>query len=201
LPGVGILILLKFCFSLTTVQRLRKPVAILLLTLLLLNILGFYGLFFGLKLQNDHSMTQKLDEDNYDASETITVKIPIAVPYAMDSEGFSRVDGSFQYKGEFYRLVKQALLQDTLHVVCIKDHQGKRIDQALDTFVQTFSDKPSSEHQNIITFADFIKDYLTTSVSITQLSFGWELEVSKAASVASFISTYYPSFVHPPERA
>jgi hypothetical protein len=146
-------------------------------------------------------MTQKLDDDDYDKSETITVKIPITIPYATDSRDFERVDGTFEYQGEFYRLVKQRLISDTLHIVCVKDHQGKRINQAIESFVKTFTDKPVNDQQNVQTFSDFIKDYLTTSISITSLSFGWQLEVAKVTSLAVFLPTYNSSIIHPPERA
>jgi len=114
---------------------LRKPIAIVFLALLLFNVLGYYGLFLGLGIQNDHEMIQNLDADNYDQSETVTIKIPITVPYASDSREFSRVDGTYKHNGEFYRLVKQALLKDTLHIVCVKHPGSKRINQALATIV------------------------------------------------------------------
>jgi hypothetical protein len=45
--------------------------------------------------------------------ETILLKIPVAVPYQIDSEGYERVDGEFEHQGEFYRLVKQKYQNDT----------------------------------------------------------------------------------------
>jgi hypothetical protein len=180
---------------------LRKTFAIVFLTLLLLNILGYYGLFLGLMYQNDRVMTQKLDDDQYDDAETVSIKIPITIPYVTDSHDFQRVDGVFEHEGDFYRLVKQKLQLDTLHIVCVKDQQSKRINQALTDYVQTFTDKPSTEKQHTLTFSDFIKDYLTTSVSLSNLSFGWQLEAAQTTSVITFLPTYNPSIVHPPERA
>ena len=77
----------------------------------------------GLRYQNNVEMLEKLDLEDYNEAEMITVKIPISVPYASDSEEFERVDGLFEHKGEFYRLVKQRLFLDTLYVVCVKDQE------------------------------------------------------------------------------
>lgn len=180
---------------------MRRTFAIVFLTLLLLNILGYYGLFLGLLYQNDRVMTQKLDDEQYDDAETITVKVPITIPYGTDSPGFERVDGIFEHEGEFYRLVKQKLQRDTLHIVCVKDQQSKRINQALTDYVQTFTDKPSTEKQNAPTVNDFIKDYICTSVSITNLTYGWQQEVEQTTSAIAFHPTFSSSIIHPPERA
>jgi hypothetical protein len=146
-------------------------------------------------------MTHALDADEYDESQALTIKIPVAIPYAVDSHDFVRVAGTFQHEGEFYRLVKQRLLSDTLHIVCIKDQQSKRINQALTDYVKTFTDKPASDSQHVLTFSDFIKDYLTTTTSISSLNFGWQLDLEKSTSLNVFLSTYCSSIIHPPERA
>lgn len=179
---------------------LRKVVSIVFLVLLLFNILGYYGLFIGLQYQNDLQMTQNLDNNNYDKSETIAIDIPITIPYAQDHEGFQRINGTFEHKGEFYQLVEQRLSNDTLHVICVMDHQGKRINQALVSFVKSFTDKPVNDNQSALTFSDFIKDYITTSFSISHLSFGWHREVGQSSSLPVFIPSFYASIIHPPER-
>jgi hypothetical protein len=146
-------------------------------------------------------MTQELDDFQYDESQAITIKVPVTIPYATDSPDFVRVEGTFQHEGEFYRLVKQRLLSDTLHIVCVKDEQSKRINEALTDYVKTFTDKPVSDSQHVLTFSDFIKDYLTTTVSIAHVNFGWQRELEKSTSLAVFIPAYSPSIIHPPERA
>ena len=37
--------------------------------------------------------------------------------------GYERVNGEFEHNGEFFKLVKQKLENDTLNIVCIKDHR------------------------------------------------------------------------------
>lgn len=162
--------------------------------------MGYYGVFLGLQYKNDRDMVQRLDAENYSDSETITIKIPISIPYATDSKGFERVDGKFEHNGEFYRLVKQKLVQDTLYVVCLKDHENKRIDEAMASLVKTFTDKPVDQHSSAKIVISFIKDYIPQVFTVQCLSPGWEIDVVKESSCRFIKSSFYPSIVHPPER-
>jgi hypothetical protein len=69
---------------------------------------GYYGVFVGLKFSSEIAIREQFDAENYTAEEVI-IKVPIAIPYATDSKGYERVDGEFEHNGEFYRLVKQKI--------------------------------------------------------------------------------------------
>ncbi len=142
---------------------------------------------------------QKLDQADYNESDMVTIKIPIAVPYAIGSQDFERVDGLFEHNGEFYRLVKQRLFEDTLHVVCVKDHELAYINQAWEDYVKTFTDNHSDKPASKITYT-FIKDYLPRPFFLIHGSYGWEHEMAQQFYIDSFISDFCPSIVHPPER-
>ncbi len=181
---------------------MRKIVSITLIALFLLNVLGYYGIFVGLQYHNKRALNARLDSDMYNEEDAITIKIPITIPYATDSREFVRVSGEFEHNGEFYRLVKQRLTRDTLHIVCVKDLQSKRIHQALATYVKTFSDKPVDNQQRSSKLTiDFIKDYLSQTLSFSNTMPGWECELPKPESLSFFVSEFCPSIIHPPERA
>jgi hypothetical protein len=144
-------------------------------------------------------MIRKLDTEHYNTTETITLKIPIAIPYAADSRGFERIDGEFEHHGEFYRLVKQRLSHDTLYIICVKDHQSKRINQALVSYVKNFTDKPADNHHHTKAFNNLGKDYVSHAFSISHESFGWQCAVARRTSLTVYISGFYTSIVHPPE--
>jgi hypothetical protein len=95
---------------------LKKAVSILLVFLLLFNALGFYGLLRGLQYKTALDLVRRLDSQQYSKDETITIKVPFAIPYQLDSNGYERVDGEIQYDGEFYRLVEQKLLGEHFFV-------------------------------------------------------------------------------------
>jgi hypothetical protein len=179
---------------------LKNIFAILFTALLLLNVMGYYGVFLGLQYKNDRDMIQRLDQDDYSDSETVTIKIPISIPYASDTEDFERVDGKFEHEGEFYRLVKQRLSHDTLYVVVVKDQENKKIDEAITSFVKTFTDKPADSSSNSKIVISFIKDYLPHTFEVALGSLGWESDVVKETVCNILKSSFHPSITHPPER-
>lgn len=164
-----------------------------------MNILGYYGLFLGWKYSNDLSMMQKLDKENYNQTEAITLKVPLTVPYATDSRDYVRVNGEFEHNGEFYRLVKQRFSQDTLYIVCVKDHENKKIHQAISSFVKTFSDKPAEQPPNSKTVISFIKDYIAHSFSLGSISLGWAKKVARESHTNILTPSFFCTIIHPPE--
>jgi hypothetical protein len=178
----------------------RNLFSILLIVLLLLNVFGYYGVFLGMQYKNDLAMARKLDTEHYSDTESITIKIPIAIPYAADSKDFERVDGEFEHNGEFYRLVKRRLAQDTLYIICIRDQEHKRIHQALATFIKTFSDKTTDSQSGTRATIFFTKDYLSHSFALCNQSPGWEDNVVKESVPGTLIPAFISSIIHPPEK-
>lgn len=160
-----------------------------------------YGLFLGLQHQNRQHLIQRFDNENYHQLETVTIKVPLTVPYATNAFDYERVDGEFKHQGEVYRMVKQRLYQDTLFIVCIKDHESKRLDQALTDYVKTFTDKPTESKSQGKTLPTFIKEYLASNCSIKHVTNGWAIQVRHATTPVACVSSYIPSIVHPPERS
>ena len=159
-------------------NALKRIVSIFLVFLLLFNTLGFYGLLQGLRYKSTLDLVTRLDNHRYSEDETILLKIPVAVPYQIDSEGYERVDGEFEHQGEFYRLVKQKYQNDTLFMVCIKDQASKRIEQAVTDYVKTFTDKPINTKHNGKGTTNFVKDYLPSFFTIHPISNGWNSELA-----------------------
>jgi len=176
---------------------MKKVVSIALVVLLLLNVMGYYGIFVGLKYTNTLEVTQRINADDYDESETITIKIPLSIPYYGDTD-FERVDGEIEHEGRFYRLVKQKLQKDTLYIVCIRDTKAAHIHEALTDYVKTFTDQ-SADHSGIRTIQSFIKDYVPASFSLDAVATGWtsilHFAYLKDPEPEPVISSYSP----PPE--
>ena len=153
---------------------MKKIFSIVLLALFLFNVVGYYGVYVGLRIQANSELKQKLDAEAYDEDETITIKIPFALPYQQDSETFSRVDGDFEKDGEFYNLVKQKMERDTLHVVYIKDHKEAGLFDLLTDFVQANTDAPISKKASKL-MENFAKDYISVTNELQTANFGWSL--------------------------
>lgn len=182
-------------------RPLKRITSIAFVMIILLNTMGYYGVFLGLHLKNDIAMSKALDADTYDQSNTITLKVAVSIPYMPDQPDFDRVDGQFEHNGELYRMVKQRYAKDTLTVICVKDIEHKKIDLALSDYVKTFTDKATDTNPASKTTISFIKDYLPISFQIKSASEGWALGVIRNGSSQSLIPSFTASIIHPPERA
>ena len=180
---------------------MKRIIPIALVLILLLNTMGYYGIFLGLHYRNDIAMSKALDSDTYDQSKTITLKIPVSLPYMPDQSGFERVHGQFEHNGEMYRMVKQRYAKDTLTVVCLKDTEHKKIDLALTDYVKTFTDNASDSKSTLNITVSFLKDYLPISFSIKSATKGWASPVVYSSQHWSLLPAFLSSIAHPPEKA
>ena len=182
-------------------SHLKKVLSIVLVILILFNTMGFYGLFLGLRYKAKRDIVQRLDNEQYGHHETITIKVPLSIPYNNSDDEYERVNGEIEHEGEFYRLVKQKLAQDTLYIVCIKDPTSKNIKAALAEYVKTFTDKPVQSKSQGKTTISFIKDFLLSSFSFANGSEGWHRSVADNFSPLSFFESEAISFTGPPPKA
>lgn len=167
-------------------------------SLVLLNSLGFYGILVGIQYQSGRALESRLDKDQYDQSETVTLRFPMALPYQSDDKSFERVDGKVEHNGEYYRLVKQKLEKDTLYIVCIKDHESKLIAKALSDYVKTYTDKPADAKQTLKAF-NFIKDYLPATTSVQCITAGWHHDIQFPSAIV-FYNSVPTTHKSPPPR-
>jgi hypothetical protein len=181
---------------------LRRTLSILLIVILFFNAIGFYGLLVGIQYHRQQALVELLDNESYDLDKTNLLKIPLTLPYATDQEEFQRVDGNFEYHGEYYRLVKQRLSRDTLYIVYLKDHDTKKVNTVLKDYVKSFTDQPahSSKHQGKITIS-FGKEYYGSSFSISPQATGWIREISTHFIPGRTSSAFICSPSQPPEQS
>ena len=177
---------------------MRKSLAIFFLFIIMLNTAGYYLVFEGWKWRN--SITWSFDE-NSSASQEMIVKVPITMPYAMHEKDWEKSDGQFEYKGEVYRIVKQKVTPDAVYIACVKDQESSRLNEQLEDFAKTFSDKPGDAKQSAKAFPRFMKEYISDAVSIKSSIVGWSLESTFVLAPQSIVSSFSASIIHPPERA
>jgi hypothetical protein len=162
--------------------------------------MGYYAVFVGMQLRSDSALNRQLDDGTYDESQTISIKIPVNVPYLTGSNEFERVSGNFSYNDQVFRLVKQKYSSDTLTIICIRDVQTKRIQEALSDYVKTFTDHQQSQTQNLKYATALNKDFISNSFNMLCSCGGWQMEVIKNGCYSEHTSSFYPSIIHPPNK-
>ncbi len=153
-------------------DSLKKIVSTFLLLVFLFNAIGYYFLYLGLLYQSHIELTNKLDAEEYSGSETLIIKMPYTLPYQINFDGYERADGAFESEGEFYKIVKHKLVNDTLFVVLIKDKQEANLHKSLVNFVRDSSDVPLSK--SIMKLIEhFSKDFISKLNYLQCDSIGW----------------------------
>jgi len=180
---------------------MRKVLSFLLILLMFMNVMGYYWVLTGMQFHSTKSFESKLDTDNYSEAQTVTFKFHLAVPY-FTNQDFEKAEGQFEYNGEYYHLVKQQYANDTLQLVCIKNHDSKRINTALNDYVKTFADQPTNTGKSTLEISTLIKDYLAQQFSISHSSEGWSSTrcFSLPPSTGKPIS-FHTTVTQPPEVA
>lgn len=178
---------------------LKKLVAIVFLFVFLFNVGGYYIIYLGWHAKAEVEMAARIDDERYSEEETVTIAIPFNLPYQSEESTFKRVHGDFQHNGEFYKLVKQKIQNDTLFIVCIKDHEEKQASKFMADMVKTSSDAPASS-STMKLLNNLIKDYMkitTIFISSENLSAGDPVFTSEQGF--NTILKYYPVASPPPE--
>lgn len=172
----------------------------MLIGLFLFNVIGYYGIYVAMLRQARLALNEKIDNDLLKDDQTVTIKIPITLPYPGQQNVYERVQGDFEYHGEFYKLVKQKYVNDTLHVVCTKNQEEKKAFNVLTDFVKLSTDQTPSSGQSTKTLVSLIKDY---SPVLTSVDFAPRTAIVLAKSISlvpfDILSQDAPVFSPPPE--
>ncbi len=177
---------------------MKRVSSLFLLFVFLFGLIGYYGVFWVLSEKAHLELSERLDENRYDEQETVTIKVPLNLAYPITSTEFERVDGAFTYQGEFYKLVKQKLQNDTLYVVCIKDQEKKRLETFFADVTKASHDQPvnSSAFKLLCSYSKDFESLLSLRInpSVYLLSF-----INYSSKDENPIMNSYPVLTPPPE--
>jgi hypothetical protein len=155
----------------------KKVASVLLLALFLFNVGGYYVIFWGLRQHHNYQFNAKLDANQYSSDQTVELKFHLSLPYPSLQYEYERVNGKFEHNGEFYKLVKKQLRNDTLYVVCIRDKHEERIVETMNEVENLASDVPASD-KDISFLTKLLKDFEAfEETSLTQTA-GWVQPIS-----------------------
>ena len=187
-------------------RRLKRTASILLLGILCFNWFGYRVLTAYLQDRANNRLEAQLDENQYDESQLISIKVPAEhLSYYISSDQFERVDGQVEINGVQYKYVKRRLFNDSLELLCIPNHTAMRLQTAKDEFFKLVNDlqhpgqnKKTDSHPGAS--SNFSTDYYTVidPFSMDDLSFD-QLRQS-AHFICNIPTTYSPVAGQPPEH-
>ena len=148
---------------------------------------GGYGLVFWLAERHaNQKLESRLNDNQYEDTETVLLKIPIDLPYPITQNDYERVTGDFEYEGQFYTMVKQKIENNTLFLVCVKntdathlavvkkdytalanDVKGESKSPLNNLLAKMFKDFSSAESLSISMASVLLAEYLFTEPAIS----------------------------------
>lgn len=177
---------------------MKRALPFVLLVIFLFNQVGYYGVHW-LTLRHHQSETlRKLDNNEVDGFRTVTLKIPLAVPYPAARSEYERIKGAFEHRGERYKLVQQKLENDTLYIVCIRDVNEERLQHALNDFVKLSHDN-TTDSKSFKLLNSFCKDFHHTHQPGLLHASGWSLALTHLYTFSALRSSLRTIFVPPPK--
>jgi hypothetical protein len=118
----------------------KKIAATLLITLLLFNWFGYNLVVNYLQQKSDTHLEALLDENQYDDSQLIELKIPTHIPYQTSWASYERYDGEVEVNGILYKYVKRKVSNDTLYLMCIPNTKKMNLEAVRDDFFKNTND-------------------------------------------------------------
>ena len=101
--------------------------AILLLTLLVFNLIGYRLLVNYLQGKAQASMVGRLDQKAYNPASLIEFTIALNLPYAPSNSEFERCDGTVEINGTTYSYVERKIENGTLVLHCLPNKNSDNI--------------------------------------------------------------------------
>ena len=145
---------------------------------MLFNIIGykFVANYFDGKATRE--LQALLDENKFKESELISFKLPLSLPYSINSKEFVSIQGNIDINGVNYQYVKKRIYNDTLEILCVPNVTKSLIKNTKDDFTKQLNDianaggsKKSSSNQLVkFSVSDFTEENHFTIFTCLYLS-------------------------------
>lgn len=180
---------------------MKKLFSILLCGLLLYNVMGF-PLVYWIGEYLSTGAGNAFPAESLPAEDTFVLKIPVMVPYQTDWQVAEPAEGRLRRGNEFYQIVEQQLLSDTLYVKCKLDPTAREryfdlVDQ-VDKHVK--GGMTGSKNKTSQLLKNFLKDYLTFNRKHLFFLIDWISPAHIFGDFHLYLSTFFLRIASPPPR-
>lgn len=140
----------------------KKITAILFLLLFSFNWFGYRLMFDYFEKEAKAQLEFSLDNNAYDESQLIELKVPVHLPYQGNWTNFQRYDGEINLNGVVYKYVKRKLANDTLYLKCIPDTKKMNLQKAKNDFFSLSNNLAQNNHPEKPASSQNVLKYLQT---------------------------------------
>jgi hypothetical protein len=184
---------------------LRKSASIILLLILLFNMIGYRVWFYYAEQRADIAMESRLDKDQYDEHELISITVPLDNPYQLEQRSFQRINGEVNFGGRNLKYVKRKVSDGKLILLCIPDARKMVLKKAKTDYGNNTNDltgnsKGSSRSGTQKSFSgnDYTSETFQLSTSILPF---FHTSTLNSVVNAKLVCTHIPYQGKPPQHA
>jgi hypothetical protein len=125
----------------------KKIAAILLLSILLFNWVGYRLLTAYRQSLAASELQARLDKDAYDPDQLVLLRVSAdLLPYSNPSGRFEKAEGTIEIGHCRYRYVSKRLYNDSLEFLCIPDRAANRLNTLKNNFFSLVNDLQKTGH-------------------------------------------------------
>lgn len=119
---------------------LKKITALFFITLFLFNLFGYRMVVEYMQQKVSAQLEARIDNNLYNESQLIELKVPIHLPYQTNWSAYQRYDGEIEVDGIMYKYVKRKVANDTLYLMCIPNTKKMNLETAKNDFFKLSND-------------------------------------------------------------
>jgi hypothetical protein len=171
-------------------------------SLLLYNMMGFSLVYW---IEECASYGEKSESNLVKptaSGEFIVIKIPIMIPYQTDWQVAEPAEGRLRRGDDFYQIVEQQLMNDTLYVKCKLDISARDryldLVSHVDKHVKNSTTDGKSKAPHLL--KSFLKDYLTFNRKHLFFIMDWISARAGFNSISLHLPSFFLHIASPPPR-
>jgi hypothetical protein len=176
-----------------------------MLAILLFNSGGYRMLTNYLEMEAENNLIAELDQDLYDESTLLHLKVPASLPYGSNTEKYERVNGTIEINGVSYSYVKRRFYKDSLELLCVPNAAKAGIRSARDDFFRLANDfvansntkKNNHAHPHTAKFS--VQDFTEAHFFSWQFSGGQSVKIQRPLVRSSLGDDFTKLLEHPPK--
>ncbi len=119
---------------------MRKSASIVILLILLFNMIGYRAWFYYAEKKADAVMEARIDKDQYDDNDLVTLQIPLYNPYQLEQKTFERANGEVNINGKTFKYVKRKVYDGNLILLCLPDNHKTVLKKAKTNYENAAND-------------------------------------------------------------
>lgn len=174
----------------------------MLLLLLAFNWVGYRFVTSFMQGKADVALEKRIDNNDYDESSLIEIRVPLNAPYLSENTSFERYDGEVELSGVHYKYVKRKVENGELVMLCLPNKTKTELQNSREEFFKLVNDlnnTQSKSKSNTSNFKSITTEYKKENNSWTVCALPL-IQLTHTAAYYSDIATGYSNLPeHPPK--